>query len=110
MEEYNELYQKILILSPNDFIQTLSKLVKIVIKDKINGFSSNNISKVENFILEKIYANDYKYSLFAKKSILQRDTNEIKNHYFISEIIPHCENDKKDGYYTHTCGKKFRNG
>ena len=59
VEEYNELYQKILILSPNDFIQTLSKLVKIVIKDKINGFSSNNISKVENFILEKIYANDY---------------------------------------------------
>ena len=107
VEEYNELYQKILILSPNDFIQTLSKLVKIVIKDKINGFSSNNISKVENFILEKIYANDYKYSLFAKKSILQRDSNEIKNHYFISEIIPHCENDKKDGYYTHTCGKKF---
>ena len=107
IEEYNELYQKILILSPNDFIQTLSKLVKIVIKDKINGFSSNNISKVENFILEKIYANDYKYSLFAKKSILQRDTNEVKNHYFVNEIIPHCENDKKDGYYTHTCGKKF---
>ena len=108
IEEYNELYQKILILSPNDFIQTLSKRVKIVIKEKINGFSQNNISKVENFILEKVYANDYKYSLFAKRSILQRDSNEINNHYFNSEIIPHCENDKKDGYYIHTCGKKFQ--
>ena len=36
---------------------------------------------------------------------MQRDPNE--NHYFNEEIIPHCENDKKDGYYTHTCGKKF---
>ena len=107
LEEYNELYQKILILSPNDFIQTLSKIVKIVLKEKINGFCSNSITKVENFILEKIYANDYKYSLFAKKSILQRDTNEINNHYFDNEIIPHCENDKKDGYYIHSCGKKF---
>ena len=38
-------------------------------------------------MLEKIYANDYKYSLFAKKSILQRDNNEINNHYFTGEII-----------------------
>ena len=105
IEEYNELFQKILILSPNDFIQTLSKRVKIVLKEKINGFTSSNITKVENFILEKIYANDFKYSNFAKKSIMQRDSNE--NHYFNEEIIPHCENDKKDGYYVHTCGKKF---
>ena len=105
IEEYNELFQKILILSPNDFIQTLSKRVKIVLKEKINGFTSSNITKVENFILEKIYANDFKYSNFAKKSIMQRDSNE--NHYFNEEIIPHCENDKKDGYYIHTCGKKF---
>mgnify|MGYP007056192494 CR=1 FL=1 len=108
IEEYNELYQKILILSPNDFIQTLSNRVKIVLKEKINGFSSNNITKVENFILEKIYSNDYKHSLFAKRSILQRDQNELNNHYFNENIIPHCNNDKKDGYYIHSCGKKFQ--
>ena len=90
IEEYNELFQKILILSPNDFIQTLSKRVKIVLKEKINGFTSSNITKVENFILEKIYANDFKYSNFAKKSIMQRDSNE--NHYFNEEIIHTCEN------------------
>ena len=108
IEEYNELYQKILILSPNDFIQILSKRVKIVLKEKINGFSSINITKVENFILEKIYSNDYKHSLFAKRSILQRDQNELNNHYFNENIIPHCNNDKKDGYYIHSCGKKFQ--
>ena len=108
IEEYNELYQKILILSPNDFIQILSKRVKIVLKEKINGFSSSNITKVENFILEKIYSNDYKHSLFAKRSILQRDQNELNNHYFNENIIPHCNNDKKDGYYIHSCGKKFQ--
>ena len=108
IEEYNELYQKILILSPSDFIQTLTKRVKIVLKEKINGFSQNNITKVENFILEKIYANDYKYSLFAKRNILQRDINEMNNHYFIGEIIPHCDKDKKEGYYIHSCGKKFQ--
>jgi hypothetical protein len=69
IEEYNELFQKILILSPNDFIQTLSKRVKIVLKEKINGFTSSNITKEENFILEKIYANDFKYSNFAAKKV-----------------------------------------
>ena len=108
IEEYNELYQKILILSPNDFIQTLSKRVKIVLKEKINGFSTTNKTKVENFILDKIYSNDYKYSLFAKRNILQRDVNEMNNHYFIGEIIPHCDKDKKEGYYIHSCGKKFQ--
>ena len=108
IEEYNELYQKILLLSPNDFIQNLSKRVEIVLKEKINGFSASNKSKVENFILDKVYSNDYKFSLFAKRSILQRNLDEKNNHIFSSEIIPHCINDKKDGYYIHTCGNKFQ--
>ena len=29
LEEYNDLYQKILILSPNDFIQILKKMLLI---------------------------------------------------------------------------------
>ena len=108
IEEYNDLFQKILILSPNEFIENLSKRVEIVLKEKINGFSSQNKTKVENFILDKIYSNDYKYSLFAKKSILQRNSSEKNNHYFNNEIIPHCINDKKDGYYVHSCGNKFQ--
>ena len=40
LEEYHELYQKILILTPNDFIQSMKKRVEISMKEKINGFSN----------------------------------------------------------------------
>ena len=45
IEEYNELYEKILILCPNDFIQSLIKRVEITLKDKINGFPKSTKSK-----------------------------------------------------------------
>ena len=108
LEEYNELYQKIIILSTDEFIQTMKKRVEITLKEKFNGFSQKSKSVVENFIMEKIYPNDYKYALFAKRNILLRDTSEINSHFFYNNIIPHCENDKKDGYYIHTCGNKFQ--
>ena len=108
LEEYNELYQKILILSPEDFIHSLTKRVEITLKEKFNGFSQNSKAVVENIIIEKIYSNDYKYALFVKRSIQQRNSLEIKAHIFNNEIIPHCENDKKDNYYIHTCGKPFQ--
>jgi hypothetical protein len=108
LEEYNELYQKILILSPEDFIQSLAKRVEITLKDKFNGFSQNSKTVVENLIIEKIYSNEYKYALFVKRIIQQRNSLEINSHIFNDEIIPHCENDKKDNYYIHTCGKRFQ--
>ena len=108
LEEYNELYQKIIILSSEDFIQMMKKRLEITLKEKFNGFSQKSKSVVENFIIEKIYSNDYKYALFAKRNILLRNTSEINSHYFNYEIIPHCDNDKKDGYYVHTCGNKFQ--
>ena len=108
LDEYNELYQKIIILSSEDFIQMMKKRLEITLKEKFNGFSQKSKSVVENFIIEKIYSNDYKYALFAKRNILLRNTSEINSHYFNYEIIPHCDNDKKDGYYVHTCGNKFQ--
>jgi len=108
LEEYNELYQKILILSPKEFIRTMVKRVEITMKEKFNGFSNGTKSKIEDFIIEKIYCHDYKYALFVKKNILKRKQDKIISHYFKNEIIPHCDNDKKKGYYVHTCGEKFQ--
>ena len=108
LEEYNELYQKILILSPKEFIRTMVKRVEITMKEKFNGFSNNTKSKIEDFIIEKIYCHDYKYALFVKKNILKRKQDKINSHYFNNEIIPHCDNDKKKGYYVHICGEKFQ--
>ena len=107
-EEYNELYQKIILLSSNDFMQCLTKRVEISLKEKFNGFSQKAKAVVENFILEKIYNNDYKYALFAKRNILQRNSSEIESHVFYDDIIPHCNKDQKDGFYIHTCGQKFQ--
>ena len=107
-EEYNELYEKILILSPSDFIQSMKKRVEITMKEKINGFSNSTKSKIEDLIIEKIYCHDYKFALFAKKKINNRKKSDINSHYFNNQIIPHCERDKKNGYYIHTCGSKFQ--
>ena len=108
IEEYNELYEKILLLSSKDFFQSLIKRIEITLKEKFNDYSKNSKMKIENFVMDKIYSNDYKYALFAKSNILQRCSSEINYHYFNDEIIPHCENDKKDNYYIHTCGQKFQ--
>ena len=109
LDEYNDLYQKILIYTPNDFIQILKKMLLISLKDKINGFSKEIKYKIEDFIIEKIYCHDYKYALFVKKNLLNRKNN----HFFSSpkeneELIPHCNKCKKDGFYIHECGNKFQ--
>ena len=72
IEEYNDLFQKILILSPNDFIQILKKMIIISLKEKFNGFSKEAKSKIEDFIIEKLYCHDYKYTLFAKRNLLNK--------------------------------------
>ena len=107
IDEYNDLYQKILILSPNDFMQILKKMLLISLKEKFNGFSKETKSKIEDFIIEKIYCHDYKYALFAKRRLLNK-----KNQIFFlkedEEIIPHCINCKKNGNYIHECGNNFQ--
>ena len=108
LEEYNELYEKIIILTPNEFIRTMIKRVEITMKEKFNGFSQNSRSKVENLIIEKIYCRDYKFALFAKKHIIKRNKDEMNFYYFNKKIIPHCENDKKNNFYIHSCGERFQ--
>ena len=107
VDEYNDLYQKILILSPNDFMQILKKMLLISLKEKFDDFSKEIKSKIEDFIIEKIYCHDYKYALFAKKRLLNRK-NQIFSLKEEEEIIPHCNNCKKNGYYIHECGNTFQ--
>jgi len=108
IDEYNDLYQKILILSPNDFIQILKKMIAISLKEKFNGFSKEIKLYIEEFIVEKIYCHDYKYSLFAKRSLNNRKNNQYFSLKENEELIPHCDKCKKDGYYIHECGNKFQ--
>ena len=107
-DEYNDIYQKILILSELEFIENMKKRVEIAIKSKIKNYTSNSLSKIEKFIKENIYMPDYKLASIIKKNILNRTKREIALHYFRGEIIPHCTEDKKDDYYIHTCGERFQ--
>ena len=103
IEEYNDLYQKILILSPSIFIAKLNQFVEYSLRSKNNKYSRKTKEKIENIITEKIYKKDYKLAQKIKLNIL----NDKNKEYFKGEILPHCDNDKKNGYYIHSCDEKF---
>ena len=108
MDEYNDMYQKILILSQPEFIEKLKKHIELSLRSKINKYSEKSKNKVQEFLIEKIYQSDYKYAQVIQKNIENRNRFEISKNYFKGEIIPHCDKDKKNGYYIHSCGEKFQ--
>ena len=108
MEEYNDMYQKILIISPNEFISKLIKHVEISLSSKANKYSKESRYKIQNFMNEKIYRSDYKNAQIISENIEKRNRYELSKNYFKGQIIPHCDKDKKNGYYIHTCGERFQ--
>ena len=103
IEEYNDLFQKILILSPSEFIPKLNQLVEYSLNSKKNKYSKKTKEKIENLITEKIYKKDYNLVQKIKLKI----TTDINKEYFQGEILPHCDKDKKEGHYIHSCDEKF---
>ena len=107
IDEYNDIYEKIFILSQNEFINNLRKRVELSLKERINFFQKFSINKIEKYFNEKYYIPDLKLALIAKKHILKQYNKDKKKNYFDGEIIPHCDKDKKKNYYLHSCGEKF---
>ena len=109
LEEYNDIYPKILLLNPLEFFQNILKGLELTLKERINGFSQESKTKIEEYLIEKIYPTDYKFASFVRKNIKNRNSAEISSHYFKGEILSHCDGDKSnDGYYVHSCGEKFQ--
>ena len=108
IEEYNDTYPKILLLNPLEFFQNIIKGLEISLKEKINGFSKESKAKIEEYIIEKIYPSDYKFASFIRKNIKKRNPSEISSHYFKGDILNHCDGDKCNEYYIHSCGEKFQ--
>ena len=102
LEEYNDLFHKILLLSSSEFIHKLISLVEYALRLKNNKYSKKSKEKIEEIIIEKYYKIDYEIS---QKIKLKK--NEINKEYFKGEIIPHCDKDKLNNYYIHSCGEKF---
>ena len=108
MEEYNDMYQKILILPKNEFISKLINHVELSLSSKSNEYSTESRNKIQDFINEKIYKSDYINARIISENIEKRNRYELSRNYFKGEIIPHCDKDKKNGYYIHTCGERFQ--
>ena len=72
IEEYNDTYPKILLLNPLEFFQNVLKGLELSLKEKINGFSQESKTKIEEYIIEKIYPSDYKFASFVRKKIHQK--------------------------------------
>ena len=108
IEEYNDIYQKILILTSEEFIKKLIKHVEFTLRSKINKYSQETRNKIQEFLIDKIYQSDYKNALIIRNNVKKRNIYELSKNYFKDEIIPHCDRDKKDGFYIHSCGEKFQ--
>ena len=105
--EYNEIFQNILLQPPGEFIQNLIKRVDLTTRKKINEFSNTTKVNVENFFNQQIYSREYKYASMALKSIEKKLINTPDLKPFDGKIIEHCNLDKKDDKYIHFCGNNF---
>ena len=47
LDEYNEMYEKIFLLSEKEFISNIKKRVELTLKEKINFYSLVSINKIE---------------------------------------------------------------
>ena len=108
IEEYNDMYQKILLLSKDEFVDKLKKHIELSLRSKIKNYSEQSKIKVKEFIVDKVYESDYKYAQIIQNSIEKRNRYELSKNCFKGEIIPHCDKDKKNGFYIHSCGEKFQ--
>ena len=98
IEEYNDLYQNILILSPTEFISKLTQYLEYSLRLKSYKFSIEIKEKIKEIIKEKVYKKDYILAQKIKNELL-KDKKIFNN----EEILPHCDKDKKNGYYIHSC-------
>ena len=106
--EYNDMFQNIYIQTPKEFIKSIIKRVELTLKKQFNDIPEKIRTKVEDYFSENIYAKDYKLASMAIK-IVQKRLNE-PNHQpniFNGKIINHCNNDKKNNNYIHSCGEVF---
>ena len=107
LNEYNDIFQSILLMPPNEFIHNIIKRVQITLKKKFNDININIRTKIEEFLTEQIYSKEYKYASLALKSIEKKINNNLQPKIFEGEIIEHCNKDKKNGIYIHTCDEPF---
>ena len=105
INEYNDMFQYILTQQQNEFIENIIKRVELTLKKKFNDIPLTIKKHVEQFLIDQIYLKEYSLALNSLKSIKRRlhDSSKIFN----GKINEHCDKDKKNEYYIHSCGNRF---
>ena len=101
IEEYNDLFNKILEIPQNNFISTLEKFIQISLVSKNMILPSGTISKILQIIDNKYYQPEYEkiqYLIDSINNISQCEKFTGNNFY------PHCNYCKEP---IHSCGKNL---
>ncbi len=101
IEEYNELFPRILEITQEKFIPTLEKYLNITLIPKKQIFQTYSLSKILKIIKEKYYVPEYEKInkiIHSIKNIKLCETFTNRN------FIPHCN---KNCQPIHSCGNKM---
>ena len=101
LEEYNELFPRILEIKNPMFIQILEKYLKITLVPKNIILKSNSLNKILQIIKDKYYKIEYNKITKIIQSIINISNCEIYNG---NNFIPHCNNHCEP---IHSCGNKM---
>ena len=101
IEEYDDLFHKILEIPQNNFISILEKYIQISLIQKNMILQSGTTKKILDIIQNQYYEPEY-----DKIHNLINSINNISNCEIYSEndFYPHCNKCKE---LIHTCGKKM---
>ena len=101
LEEYNDLFPEILILSKNEFFTTLEKYIQINLATSSKIITPEAINKSIYLIEKKLY-NDENRKINRKLKLNNLANSSFK--YTDKNFIPHC---KQTTEAIHSCGEKL---
>ena len=102
IDEYNDLFPKILLITQKEFIPSLIKMIEIAMTPSTNNFSEDCMVKVVSIIQSQYYEPEY----FKVHKLIKSITNLKLYEKLESNYIPHCNKTKEA---IHTCGEKLYN-
>ena len=101
LEEYYDLFPKIMNLKKKEFLPTLEKYIIITLQPRNINYSQETINKILSIIEENFYEPEY-----LKVNKLFRSINKIENceKFHSKNFIPHCNKTTKA---IHTCNEEL---
>ena len=103
LEEYNDLFEKFLLISEKNYFDDILKNVEIVLTSKVlNSYSKISIAKIQSLLKKDYYIPDKTNTFKIKELFLSGKQSSIP-HLTKEEVIPHCNKTEK---IYHLCGEE----